>query len=136
MCGLFIHVNQTIQEMKKVIYKKKNEFYLESGSHSSWVSRVDSSVSVDVAEWAWLGVDGRLVFNRRRHVHLRSDRNEDNNSKNLYHKHRDLPIAGAWPSQPLDQPLFCCWLPPKFCCWRASNLTVRQYVINITPSGI
>lgn len=37
--------------------------YLDSGSHSSWVSNVDRSVSVEVAEWAWwVGVVGRLVF--------------------------------------------------------------------------
>lgn len=46
--------------------------YLESGNQSSCVSSVDSSVSVDVPEWAWFGVDGRLVFNNRRHVQRRS----------------------------------------------------------------
>lgn len=68
---------------KKMIFDLENvwktEIYLESGSQSSWVSRVDSSVSVDVAEWAWLGVDGRLVFNRRRHVHLRSEKMKKKN---------------------------------------------------------
>lgn len=48
--------------------------YLDSGNHSSCVliSRVDSSVSVEPAECAWLGVDGRLVLMNRFHVFLRS----------------------------------------------------------------
>lgn len=54
--------------------------YLESGSHSSCVSSVDNSVSVDVAEWAWFGVDGRLVLSNLRQVHRRS-MNFNNNLK-------------------------------------------------------
>lgn len=47
--------------------------YLESGNHNSWVSKFESSVSVEVAECGCFGVDGKLVFSRRRHVHLRSE---------------------------------------------------------------
>lgn len=46
--------------------------YLESGSQSSCVSSVDSSVSVEVPECAWLGVGGKVVLSNRRHVHRRS----------------------------------------------------------------
>lgn len=48
--------------------------YLDSGSQSSCASKLDSSVSVEVAEWAWLGVDGKLFFRILRHVQRRSIR--------------------------------------------------------------
>jgi hypothetical protein len=50
--------------------EKESKFYLDSGSHNSWVliSKVDNSVSVEPAEWAWFGVDGKLVLIKRFHV--------------------------------------------------------------------
>ncbi len=51
------------------------ECYLDSGNHNSWVliSKVDKSVSVEAAEWAWFGVDGRLFFINRLHVFFLSE---------------------------------------------------------------
>lgn len=68
-CILSMETHFVKSSLKKII---KNCNHLESGNHSSCVSNVDSSVSVDVAEWAWFGVDGKLVLSNRRHVHRRS----------------------------------------------------------------
>lgn len=138
--------------------------YLESGSQSSCVSSVDNSVSVELAECAWLGVGGKVVLSNRRHVQRRSKRDWDEvametnkwSKQNVgYYKagiinidtgfdeweYYFLPSCGCVPSHPLAHPFD--WapvtpdpLPHKLCCWRASSRTVRQYVINITASGI
>lgn len=50
--------------------------YLDSGSHKSCVSKVDRSVSVEVAECAWwVGVEGRLLFKNFFQVERRSGTN-------------------------------------------------------------
>lgn len=53
-----------------------DRLYLDSGNHNSWVliSSVDNSVSVEAAECAWFGVDGKLFLINRFHVLLRSIR--------------------------------------------------------------
>lgn len=50
--------------------------YLDSGSHNSCVliSSVDNSVSVEPAEWAWFGVDGKLLLMNRFQVFFLSAR--------------------------------------------------------------
>lgn len=86
-----LHMNEIVKKACISHYVIDGGAHLESGSHSSCVSSVDNSVSVDVAEWAWFGVDGRLVLSNRRHVHRRST---DFNS--LQSKYNMLCLMVEW----------------------------------------